>query len=134
MAKPESKLWHQLRSNLPDVHWTRLESWASQGVPDCNGCFRGKEFWIELKVSRSNRISLSPFQISWHMARYRAGGDTFILISDPDRRLLDLYEGSKVLVLRDEGRRVTPSLRLSPPYDWTKLLGSLTQIPLHLLP
>ena len=125
MAKPESRLWHQLRSNLPDVHWTRIESWASQGVPDCNGCYRGKEFWVELKVSRSNRINLSPFQISWHLARNRVNGVTFILISDPDRRLLELYEGSKVRELRDIGRRVTPLLKLSSPYDWSKLLASL---------
>ena len=125
MAKPESRLWHQLRTNLPDVHWTRIESWASQGVPDCNGCYRGKEFWVELKVSRSNRISLSPFQISWHLARNRVNGVTFILISDPGRRLLELYEGSKVRELRDIGRRVTPLLKLSSPYDWSKLLASL---------
>ena len=125
MAKPESKLWHQLRTSLPDVHWTRIESWASQGVPDCNGCYRGKEFWVELKVSRSNRISLSPGQISWHLARNRVNGVTFILISDPDRRLLELYEGSKVRELRDIGRRVTPLLKLSSPYDWSKLLASL---------
>ena len=125
MAKPESRLWHQLRFNLPDVHWTRIESWASQGVPDCNGCYRGKEFWIELKVSRSNRISLSPFQISWHLARNHVNGVTFILISDPGRRLLELYEGSKVRELRDIGRRVTPLLKLSSPYDWSKLLASL---------
>ena len=125
MAKPESKLWHQLRTNLSDVHWTRIESWASQGVPDCNGCYCGKEFWVELKVSRSNRISLSPFQISWHLARNRVDGDTFILISDPGRRVLELYEGSKVRELRDIGRRVTPLLKLSSPYDWSKLLASL---------
>ena len=125
MAKPESRLWHQLRTSLPDVHWTRIESWASQGVPDCNGCYRGKEFWVELKVSRSNRISLSPFQISWHLARNRVDGDTFILISDPGRRVLELYEGSKVRELRDIGRRVTPLLKLSSPYDWSKLLASL---------
>ena len=125
MASPESRLWHMIKQKLPDVHWTRLESWASQGVPDCNGFYRSKEFWIELKVSRSNRFSLSPFQISWHYTRYRAGGVTFVLISDPGRRLLELYEGSKVHELRDIGRRVTPLLKLSSPYDWSKLLETL---------
>ena len=125
MSSPESRFWKQLKTNLPDVHWTRIESWASQGVPDCNGCYLGKEFWVELKVSRSNRISLSPFQISWHYTRYRAGGVTFVLISDPGRRLLELYEGSKVHELRDIGRRVTPLLKLSSPYDWSKLLETL---------
>ena len=50
-AKPESRLWKTLRDGLTDVHWTRIESWASPGVPDVNGCAEFGEFWIELKVS-----------------------------------------------------------------------------------
>jgi len=32
--KPESKLWQELKRKTPLISWTRLESWASLGVPD----------------------------------------------------------------------------------------------------
>ncbi len=38
-TKPESQLWYKLRDGTKDlgVFWTRLESWASPGVPDLHG-------------------------------------------------------------------------------------------------
>jgi hypothetical protein len=50
--KPESKFWHEVKNNLKDISFTRLESWASAGVPDLlcynkNGTF----FTVELKVA-----------------------------------------------------------------------------------
>jgi hypothetical protein len=33
-VKPESKFWQLVKKNTPQIQWTRLESWASFGVPD----------------------------------------------------------------------------------------------------
>jgi hypothetical protein len=49
-VKPESKFWQEVKKNLKDISFTRLESWASSGVPDLlcynkNGVF----FTVELK-------------------------------------------------------------------------------------
>ena len=35
--KPESKFWKLVKKNTPKIQWTRLESWASFGVPDLLG-------------------------------------------------------------------------------------------------
>ena len=46
--KPESKFWKLVKTNLPDIFWTRIESWSMPGVPDCYGCKDGVMFWVEL--------------------------------------------------------------------------------------
>jgi hypothetical protein len=67
MAKPESVFWQQIKKNIKGISFTRLESWASLGVPDLL-CYneKGTFFTVELKVTRSNKISLSPHQIAFH--------------------------------------------------------------------
>jgi hypothetical protein len=54
VTKPESKLWQNLRDNTKDcgVFWTRIESWATPGIPDLHGVVDGHAFWVELKVHR----------------------------------------------------------------------------------
>jgi hypothetical protein len=32
--KPESKFWQEVKKNITGISFTRLESWASAGVPD----------------------------------------------------------------------------------------------------
>jgi hypothetical protein len=32
--KPESKFWQEVKKNIKGISFTRLESWASAGVPD----------------------------------------------------------------------------------------------------
>jgi hypothetical protein len=34
MAKPESVFWQQIKKNIKGISFTRLESWASLGVPE----------------------------------------------------------------------------------------------------
>ena len=34
MAKDESKFWQEVKKNITQISFTRLESWASAGVPD----------------------------------------------------------------------------------------------------
>jgi hypothetical protein len=62
----ESLLWKQLRVNSTGIHWQRIESGATaSGIPDVNGCFEGREIWVELKVVRGNKIG-SDGQCSVH--------------------------------------------------------------------
>ena len=32
--RPESKFWHEVKKNITEISFTRLESWASAGLPD----------------------------------------------------------------------------------------------------
>ena len=90
MAKKlESKFWQEVKQNTPGISWTRLESWASAGVPDLLGYNKkGHFFTVELKVTRRNFVTFSPHQISFH---YLGQG------------CLKLVPGSMLACLLDEG-------------------------------
>jgi hypothetical protein len=95
--KPESKFWQEVKKNITGISFTRLESWASAGVPDLL-CYNknGKFFTIELKVTKGKFPILSPHQISFHV---RHPMNTFILQKALGPLSIKLYEGSKIMQL-----------------------------------
>ena len=95
--KPESKFWQEVKKNITEISFTRLESWASAGVPDLL-CYNksGNFFTIELKVSKGDFPKLSPHQISFHV---RHPHNTFILQKSLGPWSVKLYEGSKIMQL-----------------------------------
>ena len=95
--KPESKFWQEVKKNITGISFTRLESWASAGVPDLL-CYNnnGKFFTIELKVTKGNFIRFSPHQISFHIKHPK---NSFILKKALGPCSVKLYEGSKILEL-----------------------------------
>ena len=114
MAKPESNFWSQVKKNLKQFQWVRLESWATQGVPDLLGTTSaGKFFTVELKVSKSNKVNMSPHQIAYHEERKRA--PAFILVKSllkGSARKYDVY-----LYAPEQARELAVlGLSLSPLY------------------
>ena len=95
--KPESKFWHEVKKNITEISFTRLESWASAGVPDLL-CYNksGKFFTVELKVTSSKFIRFSPHQIAFHV---KHPYNTFILQKALGPCAIKLYEGSNILKL-----------------------------------
>ena len=90
--KPESKLWKKVKTNLPDIFFTRIESWALPGVPDIYGCKDEIMFWIELKtVTKRNTLQLSPFQKRWHFSHSLQGGRSFIMLQHLGERLAYIF-------------------------------------------
>ena len=123
-AKPESKLWKTLRDGVTDVHWTRIESWSSPGVPDVNCCASFGEFWIELKVTKSNRILLSPHQIAWHTLRSRHGGRSYSLTREAVKDPVFLFSGRFAKQLADAKiSEIEPMVKIMYMYDWEKLMA-----------
>ena len=122
MAKPESLFWKEVKSKLKDFSLTRLESWASAGVPDVlaynkNGTF----FTIELKVVICKKIRFSPHQISFHM---RHTDNTFVLAKVLDQRAPKLYAGIQVETLVDLGHEP-----VAPVADsWTKIISKFKNL------
>ena len=92
--KPETKFWHEVKKNLPDIDFTRLESWASFGVPDLL-CYHDScaFFMIELKVAKGNKVHLSAHQKLFHMTHPKR---SFILVKADAPRSVKLYESSAV--------------------------------------
>ena len=95
--KPESKLWQKVKKNTPNITWTRVESWASFGFPDLVGYTGNTGFFtVELKVTKSNRVALSPHQIAFHV---KHPTDTFILVQAHAPRSVILCPGSFRLIV-----------------------------------
>ena len=97
MAKDESKFWLEVKKNIKQISFTRLESWASAGVPDLL-CYneKGKFFTVELKVEKRKKLIFSPHQIAFHMKHPH---NTFILKKVLDPLAVKLYAGKDILRL-----------------------------------
>ena len=92
--KAESKLWLKVKKNTPNIIWTRVESWASFGFPDLVGYTEKRGFFtMELKVTKSNKVSFSPHQIAFHV---KHPTDTYILATTLDQRTPILYPGAAI--------------------------------------
>lgn len=122
MAKPESIFWKEVKSKLKDFSLTRLESWASAGVPDVlaynnNGTF----FTIELKVTTGKKIRFSPHQISFHM---RHPTNTFVLAKVLGQRAIKLYAGAQVETLSSLGHEPVAPIAES----WTAVLSKFKNL------
>ena len=127
MAK-EKNLWLLLRTNLPYIHLQRIETgMTGAGVPDVNGCAKGKEFWIELKeIHSGNQLTLRPMQISWLAKRASHGGQVFVMARKNDEIKLyhvDSLTGIKELV--KGGYNSDALLTMTIPYDWDALTTAL---------
>ena len=132
--KPESKLWHSIKKNMPDVFWTRIESWALPGVPDCYGCKDGAMFWLELKTStKVNKAKLSPFQKSWHFSHARQGGRSFIMHQTLAESLMCIFSSSSIVsigTLSPKHADKTWNLPLASPAAWAEIQEHLLHSPL----
>ena len=97
MAKNETKFWQEIKKATPKISWTRIENTSSLGTPDAL-CYNANQFYftLEFKVSKSNKVSLSPHQIAYHVKHPK---NSFILVKSPAACGLKLYEGSSVLEL-----------------------------------
>lgn len=121
-----------LREKLPQVHWQAIETGGvGLGVPDVNGCYRGAEFWVELKQTDGWAVTLRPHQIGWLLHRARAGGRVFVLVRRA-REELWLCRGSCARELKSSGLKgVLPAAVLEvwgggpQKWGWEALLAHL---------
>ena len=110
--KKESKFWQLVKKKTPQIQWTRLESWASFGVPDLLGYADSCGFFmVELKVVEGNKVRFSPHQKLFHFTRKKRN---YILVHQPSLKLVKLYESKSIPGLLVDHRE-TPSLAMN---DW----------------
>ena len=92
--KLESKFYNELKRITPQIRWTRIENTSVSGTPDLLGYNdSGHYFTVELKVSRSNKVNLSPHQIAYHITHPK---NSFILVKALGPCTVKLYPGSVV--------------------------------------
>ena len=121
--KRESKLWLTIKKNTPNIRWTRLESWASYGVPDLLGYHDSCGFFMcEMKIAYGPVISFSPHQKLFHMTKTKRN---FILLEDTSSRSIKLYESKSIHGLLIDHRE-TPSLTNN---NWEHVQRLLLDLP-----
>ena len=92
--KPETKFYGQVKKNITKISWIRIENLAVPGTPDLLGYNNnGVFFTVELTYTNTNKITLSPHQIAFHVKHPR---NTFILVQDACSMLPKLYEGKDI--------------------------------------
>jgi len=93
-VKPETKFYAQVKKYFKEFSLIRLENLSVPGTPDLlvynNNCHF---FTVELKVTKTNKVTFSPHQIAFHVKHPL---ETFILVLDARDRLPKLYEGSRI--------------------------------------
>jgi hypothetical protein len=119
--KNESKFYNEIKKNLSEISWIRLENSVLLGVADLLGYNDNSTFFtVELKVARGNKISFSPHQIAFHI---RHPKNTFICVKGQSQRSPKLFEGAKVRELSKVGFK---SRALAQGYeDIKKVFNSL---------
>ena len=99
--KLESKFYNELKRITPQIRWTRIENTSVSGTPDLLGYNdSGHYFTVELKVTRSNKVKLSPHQIAYHVTHPK---NSFILAKHLGPCTVKLYPGSAVRELVASG-------------------------------
>jgi Holliday junction resolvase len=98
----ESNLYNLIKTTIKNVHFTRIESYTLNGIPDLHCIYKGRTFWIELKANDINNCNLSKYQINWILKYQRHGGQVYILNKTIKQRALKLYRLSPCAVLREE--------------------------------
>ena len=94
MRGPESKFYQQFKKATPKIIWNRVENLAIPGMPDALGYTENFfYFTVEFKVTKSNKVRLSPHQIAYHVAHPH---NSFICVELLGSGIVKLYEGSAV--------------------------------------
>ena len=122
--KLEKDLWRELKRIKSKISWTRLENRALFGTPDILGYnSNGHFFLVELKLTKVNKVRLSPHQIAFFV---RHPKNSFVLVAcAPDPKLVRLYPGSRILELVASGLKLEPiACGLDACVGWFESLGA----------
>ena len=94
---PERKFYQKIKRAFSNFSFIRLENNSLHGTPDllvCNA--NGHFFTIELKVTKSNKVNLSPHQIAFHVKHPH---NTFIMVEALGPGTVKLFRGSRIMEL-----------------------------------
>ena len=102
--KPETKFYGNVKKNIKNISWIRIENLSVPGTPDLLGYNNnGVFFTVELKYTKTNKVTFSPHQIAFHVKHPH---NTFILVQDACSMLPKLYEGKNIRELAAWGLKL----------------------------
>jgi hypothetical protein len=96
---PEAKFYQQIKRNLKEFSFIRIENSSLLGTPDLLVYNTSGHFCtVELKVTKSKKIRFSPHQIAFHT---RHPDNTFIMVKalgpcTPNTSPISMYHGSRI--------------------------------------
>ena len=99
---PEAKFYQQIKRNLKEFSFVRIENSSLLGTPDLLVYNTSGHFCtVELKVTKSKKIRFSPHQIAFHT---RHNQNTFIMIKtlgplSPNTSPISMFRGSRITEL-----------------------------------
>ena len=106
MRGPEAKLYQKFKRASKKILWHRIENLAVPGMPDALGYTENFfYFTVEFKVTKGNKVRLSPHQIAYHVAHPH---NSFICIEHLGSGTIKLYEGSVIRELVACGLKLEP--------------------------
>ena len=115
-------LWQRIKKHITKPHLIRVESNTINGIPDINGCWNGKEFWIELKSDKVGYPKLSKWQISWINKRIKHGGVVIICNETLSQKTFQLYRPLSAIT---DARLLKPRCSFSFPVQWPAVQRAL---------
>jgi len=123
---PEAKFYQQIKRNLKEFSFIRIENISLLGTPDLLVCNTSGYFCtLELKVTKGNKIRFSPHQIAFHIKHPH---NTFILAKAlgplPSKTSpISMFHGSRIREL------VTQGLKLDACYSgWDACRLAINQV------
>ena len=108
---PEAKFYQQIKTNLKEFSFIRIENSSLLGTPDLLVCNTSGHFCtLELKVTKSKKIRFSPHQIAFHK---RHPDNTFIMVKalgplPPNTSPISMFHGSRITELAACGLTLDP--------------------------
>ena len=115
-------LWQRIKKHITKPHLIRVESNTINGIPDINGCFASKEFWMELKSDKVGYPKLSKWQITWINKRIKHRGIVIICNETLSERALQLYRPLSAIT---DARLLKPRCSFSFPVQWPAVQRAL---------
>lgn len=135
VQKREADFYRQMKDGITKlprkVILTRIETWASAGVPDLMICDEEGHFhFIELKNTSTNAVELRPHQVAWACRHGHAS--SWILVRKQTSAKADqelyLFNGHHAVELRMEGlQAVEPVCHQVKKFDWSEVLDLITR-------
>ena len=123
-------MWNNLRSKMPKSwNTTRIENRYGGGIPDVHVCAEGLPFWIELKVTKTNRVNVSAHQVAWNFAYSQSGGVSFFLVAALASSNLYLFDGVHGRGLAEHGLKTGRVGSVGSVGSGSGQVGSGTMVP-----
>ena len=136
-STPESRLSKKVRTNFTNVHFLKIDSWSTPGMPDLYGLYKWGNnnpgtFWMELKCTKINKLGLSPQQVAINLKLSEYNIPNYILAESLSRRQLKIFPGSVVQDCAKDGfKSMSHVACFDRPYDWTAVEKSVVQVSPH---